>query len=142
MHTLRKIITRRSWIMASVVIALLVQIQQTLACDMMIDSSVPAGEHCFKHDTADKPADKTTHPCCDSSAGPSMKNGHCHDGHETTFNLNLLGKLNPDTQPVFIITSPQDVFFSSYLTALLYIPDRKSSRLGTHTYLSTQRLRI
>jgi len=142
MHTLRKIITRRSWIMASVVIALLVQIQQTLACDMMIDSSVPTGEHCFKHNTADKPADKTTHPCCDFSAGPSMKNGHCHDGHETAINQYLLGKLSPDVQPLIIIVNIQDIFPPPYITRFHYIPDRNSSLPGTQTYLSTQRLRI
>ncbi|OGT75000.1 MAG: hypothetical protein A2W76_07410 [Gammaproteobacteria bacterium RIFCSPLOWO2_12_47_11] len=142
MLTIRKFIARRSWLMATVVIALLIQVQQTLACDVIIDTPMPASEHCYKHDAGEKPADKSTSPCCDFSTALSMKTSHCHDGQETTFNLNLLGKLNPDTQPVFIITSPQDVFFSSYLTALLYIPDRKSSRLGTHTYLSTQRLRI
>jgi hypothetical protein len=142
MLTLRKFIARRSWLMATVVIALLIQVQQTLACDVMIDTPMPASEHCYKHDAGKKPADKSTPPCCDFSTALSMKNGHCHDGHETTFNLNLLGKLNPDTQPVFIITSPQDLFSFAHLTRFHYIPDRNSSQPGTHTYLSTQRLRI
>lgn len=128
--------------MAAVVIALLVQIQQTLACDMMIDVSAPAGEHCYKHNAGDKPADKTTHPCCDYSAGLSMKNSHCHDGHEAVINQHLFGKLNLDIHPLLVIVNIQDLFHPPYLTRFHYIPDRNSSQPGTHTYLSTQRLRI
>lgn len=142
MPTLRKIIVRQSWLMAVVVFALLVQIQQALACDMMIDTSAPVGDHCHKHDAGKKPADKTTPPCCDFSRALAVKAGHCYDGHEAAINNYLPGKLNPDFHPVIILVSPQDVISSSYLTTLLFIPDRKSSRPGTRTYLSTQRLRI
>ncbi len=142
MLTLRKVIGRQSWLMVVVVFALLVQIQQALACDMMIDTSAPVGDHCYKHDTGKKPADKTTPPCCDFSKALAVKAGHCYDGHEAAINNHLLGKLNPDFHPVIILVSPQDVIPSSYLTTLLYIPDRKSSRSGTRTYLSTLRLRI
>jgi len=142
MLTLRKFIARRSWLMATVVIALLIQIQQTLACDVMIDTPMPASEHCYKHDAGEKPVDKSTPPCCDFSAGPSMKNGHCHDGHETAINQYLLGKLSPDVQPLIIIVNIQDIFPPPYITRFHYIPDRNSSLPGTQTYLSTQRLRI
>lgn len=142
MHSLRKIVYRRSWIMATVVIALLVQIQQTLACDIMIDSSVPASEHCYKHETTDKKEGNTTHSCCDFSEGFVLKNGHCHDGHETVINQQLLGKLNLDIQPLIVIVNIQDLFYPSYLTRFHYIPDSNSSLAGTQIYLSTQRLRI
>jgi hypothetical protein len=71
-----------------------------------------------------------------------MKNSHCHDGHEAVINQDLLGKLNPDVQPLIIIVNIQDLFSFAHLTRFHYIPDRNSSQPGTHTYLSTQRLRI
>ena len=142
MTTLRKIIVRKSWLMAFVVFALLVQIQQVLACDMMMDMPAPVGDHCNNQDTGGKPADKTAPPCCDFSGALTVKAGHCYGGQDTAINNHLSGKLNPDFHPVIILVSPQDVIPASNLTALLLIPDRKSSQPGTRTYLSTQRLRI
>lgn len=142
MLTLRKFIARRSWLMAVVAFALLVQIQQALACDMMIDIPVPVDDHCYKHDAGEKPAGKTMPPLCDFSKALSVKAVHCYDGHEAAINQQLLGKLNPDFHPVIILVSPQDIFPSPNLTTLFFIPDRKLSQPGTRTYLSTQRLRI
>jgi len=142
MPTLRKIIVRQSWLMAVVVFALLLQIQQALACDMMMDTPAPVGDHCNKHDTGKKPVDKTAPPCCDFSRALTVKAGHCYGGQDAAINNHLLGKLDPDFHPVIILVSPQDVIPAPYLTALLLIPDRETSRPGTRTYLSTQRLRI
>ena len=142
MPTLRKIIVRQSWLMAVVVFALLVQIQQTLACDMMVDTSAPVGDHCYKHDTGEKPAGKTMPPLCDFSKVLSVKAVHCYDGHEAAINQQLWGKLNPDFHPVIILVRPQDILPSPDLTALFFVQDRKSSQPGTRTYLSTRRLRI
>jgi len=142
MFTLRKIIVRQSWLMAVVVFALLIQIQQALACDMMVDTSAPVDDHCYKHDEGEKPAGKTMPPLCDFSKSLSVKAVHCYDGHEAAINQQLLGKLNPDFHPVIILVSPQDIFPSRNLTTLFFVPDRKSSQPGTRTYLSTQRLRI
>lgn len=142
MHYLRKIIVRHSWLITVAVFALLVQIQQTLACDMMIDVSAPASEHCYKHEAGNHQSGKSAHPCCDFSAGLSVNTGHCHDGHETVVNYNLSGKLNPDIQPLILTINIQDVFPPAYLTAVYSVPESGLSHPGTRTYLSTQRLRI
>jgi hypothetical protein len=140
--TWKNVIIRQSWLMAIVVFALLVQIQQTLACDMMIDTPAPAGDHCIKHDTGENPADKTMPPCCDLSKAFTVKTGHCFDGQEVTLNNYLLGKLNPDFHLVIVLFSTQNVIPPPYLTSSFFIPDRNASRPGTRTYLSTRRLRI
>jgi len=142
MLTWKNVIIRQSWLMAIVVFALLVQIQQALACDMMLDTPVPVSDHCFKYDTGEIPADKTMPPCCDFSSALTVKAGHCFDGQEAAINNYLLGKLNPDFHPAIVLFSTQNVISPPYLTSSLFIPDRNASRPGTRTYLSTRRLRI
>lgn len=143
MLALRKIIIRQSWLLVAVVFTLLVQVQQALACEMMFDTSAPAEDRCYKHDAVEEnQTDTTEQTCCDYSVIHTVNAGFCNDGHETTINNQLLGKLNPDFHPVTILINPQYIFTSLNLTALLFVPDRKSSQPGTRTYLSTQRLRI
>lgn len=143
MYAIRKIVSRRPWLMATVVIALLVQIQQTLACDMMIDVSAPASGHCYKHETTDDQSGKPAHPCCDFSAELSVNSSHCHDGHESVVNQPLPGKADINNiQPLILTINLEELFPSAGLTGLHHTPDSNSALPGTQTYLSTQRLRI
>lgn len=132
---------RQFWLMAVIVFALLAQIERAVACDMMINPSVPASDHCYKHNTCDQQANQNTRSCCDFSSAHALKSGHCNDDHETITNQSLAGKLNPDFHMALIAVSLADVFSSSSIT-FIHLPDQASSLPGTQTYLTTQRLRI
>lgn len=143
MIVLRKIFARQPWLMAVIVFALLAQIEQAIACEMMMDILAPtAGEYCFKHNTGDQRTGETRNTCCDLSSAHAFKSAHCNDDHETIINQSLAGKLNPNFHLALITVNMPDIFSSSYSTVFIYNPEQQSSLPGTQTYLATQRLRI
>ena len=142
MIVLRKILARQYWLMAVIAFTLLAQIEQAIACEMMMDTPAPTGEYCFKHNSGDQQADTARNTCCDFSSTHALKSVHCNNDHEITINQTLSGKLNPDFHLALITVSLPDVFFSSYSSLFIHNPEQESSFPGTQTYLTTQRLRI
>lgn len=142
MYTLRKILARQAWLVAVIGFTLLAQVQQSLACDLMMDTSMPAGESCPTVSCLGQQIDADGNNCCDLSSPLSLKAGFCNDDHESVISLSLSGKLNQDSQSVLITVATQDLSPTVLLTLLINNPDRESSHPGTHTYLATQRLRI
>ena len=141
MLTLRKIIARRSWLLTVLGFMLLAQIQQAVACELMMVSPEQTGQHCLQHDSGMQQMDQAKKACCDFSFEFSAS-GPCHIDNGAAINSSLSGKLNPDYHPVFITFNMQDVFPYPQSPPLVLTPDHESSRPGTQTYLATQRLRI
>ena len=142
MLSLRKTIARWPCLMGMFGFLLLVQIQQAIACEMMIMPRVKAGQHCAMPHSGTMQMAQAKKGCCDFSYAFSPASNQCHTDQGTVITPSLSGKLHPDYQPVFMIISLQDTFHRPQPSPLTYIPDRGSSRPGAQTYLTTQRLRI
>jgi hypothetical protein len=141
MMTLRKTISRRPWLLAALGFLLLTQIQQAIACDLMMVFPDQDAPHCPQHDSSKQQMDPAKKPCCDFPHAYSTS-GPCHSDPGATISPAQSGKLQLDHHPLFIIIGLREFFSYPQSPPLALVQYRESSRPGTQTYLLTQRLRI
>lgn len=127
----------RTLLVIVTVLSLLVQVQSTFACAMMDDSG-PAKECCCGHKSTAPNPDSDQSPCCDFSLDLSFKNSQ--DGSAPLV-LPLQLDLSP---PVYAIPSYTLAWTHQDLVSSkpVWLHDFGTHNSGTHTYLTTLRLRI
>lgn len=126
-----------------VLLSLLLQAQSVFACQMMDHSG--AAEHCccdamkLKKDSNDNP--ETASPCCDFSSRLTLKGAGLEDEDPIVVQSQSSFEL-PPAAFILVLADLWRVETGPSQPRTFWVWDSDPDNPGTHTYLSTQRLRI